>query len=387
MDLDAFRAQLPVLRERAYLFAGGICPLAEPVRAAQDAVLDRWRDDPAGLYATLGTEWEDARAAFARITGADPAEIALVDSTSRGSNLAAQMLDVAPGDNVVVDDYTYWSSRVPWLLRARRGVEVRRVAARPDATIALDDIAAAVDGRTRAVSITAVAWQSGFRHDLAAVAEIAHAAGALLIVDTAQHAGAARLELAAAGVDLASGLAMKWLLGTPGVGFLYVRRELIERLEPAHVGYASLANLFDDDVFDAPRFHPTAARYELGIPNVAALAACTAGIGLLEAVGIDTVEAQVQALATRLVEGLAARGLTTLTPHDPARRAGVVALRCKDGPEIVAEARAAGVDIWTSATGDLLRLDPHAYNTADDVDRALAVLDGRAARLGRGALQ
>ena len=187
MDIEAFRAQFPVLRERAYLFAGGIGPLAEPVRAAQDAVLDRWQTDPAGLYATLGEEWEAARAAFARIVGVDATELALVDSTSRGSNLAAQMLDVAPGDNIVVDDYTYWSSRVPWLLRSRRGVEVRCVAARPDATIATDDIAAAVDARTRAVSITSVAWQSGFRHDLAAVAEIAHAAGALLIVDTAQH--------------------------------------------------------------------------------------------------------------------------------------------------------------------------------------------------------
>ena len=135
MTLAELRAAFPVLRERAYLFSGGLAPLAEQVRAAHEAMLSRWQNEPAELYATLGEPWQAGRAAFAAVLGAHPDEIALTDGTSRGSNLAVQMLDVQPGENVVCDDSTYWSSAVPWRLRARAGTEVRRVRARADARV------------------------------------------------------------------------------------------------------------------------------------------------------------------------------------------------------------------------------------------------------------
>ena len=386
MTLDELRAHFPVLRERAYLFSGGLAPLADPVRAAHDAMLDRWQTDPAELYATLDEPWQAAREAFAAVLGAHPDEIALTDGTSRGSNLAVQMLDVAAGGNVVIDESTYWSSAVPWRLRARAGVEVRCVPSRADGSVHLDDLAAAIDARTAAVSITHVSFRTGTRHDLAAVSELAHAHGAMLVVDVAQSAGAIVLDLPALGVDLASGLAMKWLLGSPGVGFLFVRRELIEQLEPAQVGYASLANLWDDDVNDAPRFHDTAARFELAIPDLAAAAASTAGIGLLLDVGMDVVERRVLELSERCLGGLRSRGASPLTPEARDARAGVVAVPVAGGVSLVARLRARGIDVWCDPAGTLLRIDAHAFNTAEDVDRALAAIDEISLVGGRSAL-
>lgn len=387
MTVDELRACFPVLRERAYLFSGGLSPLAEPVRTAHEAMLRRWQDDPAELYATLGEPWQAGRAAFAAVLGAHADEIALTDGTSRGSNLAVQMLDVKPGENVVVDDSTYWSSAVPWRLRARAGTELRRVRARADSCVHVDDLAKAIDDRTAVVSITHVSFRTGVRHDLAAIAELAHAHGALLVVDLAQAAGALALDLPTLGVDIASGLAMKWLLGSPGVGFLFVRRGLIERLEPAQVGYVSLANLWDDDVYDAPRFHDTAARFELAIPDLAAVAASTAGIRLLLETGMETVEERVLDLSGRCLDGLRSRGATPFTPDEPAQRAGVVAVPVADAALIVAGLRARGVDVWCNPAGTLLRIDPHAFNTSDDVDRALAGLAEIAAEAGRSVLE
>ena len=387
MTLSELRASFPVLRERAYLFSGGLAPLAEPVRAAHETMLGRWQDDPAELYATLGEPWQAGRAAFAAVLGVHPDEIALTDGTSRGSNLAVQMLDVKPGENVVCDDSTYWSSAVPWRLRARAGTEVRRVRARADARVHLDDLAAAIDDRTAVVSITHVSFRTGVRHDLAAVAELAHANGALLVVNLAQSAGALALDLPTLGVDIASGLAMKWLLGSPGVGFLFVRRGLIEQLEPAQVGYASLANLWEDEVFDSPRFHATASRYELAIPDLAAVSASAAGVGMLLAAGLGAVEERVLDLSGRCLDGLLARGASPFTPSARELRAGVVAVPVPDATAIVAGLRARGVDVWCDPSGTLLRIDPHAFNTTDDVDRALDALDELTKKAGRSLLR
>ncbi len=376
MTLPELRGSIPVLRDRAYLFSGGIAPLADPVAEAMNGVLEAWRDDPGGLYADLGAPWAAGRAAFASIVGATADEIALTDGTSRGSNLIAQMVDVPAGGNVVVDDYTYWSSRLPWTLRtgeSRR--EVRHVRCRADHRVHLDDLAAVVDDRTALVSVTHVSWQTGFRHDLAALAEIAHGHGALLAVDFAQSAGAVEIDVHALGVDLGAGLAMKWLLGSPGVGWLYVRKDLQDSLPPAHVSYAGLANLFDEGPDTPPVFHPTAARYEIGIPDIAGVAGSVAGIDLLEAVGMAAVERQVLDLSAQLIDGLLARGIEVLTPPEESARAGVVSCAVDDGADRVARLRAVGVDTWTD--GRVHRIDPHAFNTSADIDRTLEGIDSR----------
>jgi selenocysteine lyase/cysteine desulfurase len=382
----ACRAQFPIAARRACFLSGVLSPASVNARAALERWVDLWSCDPMRLYLEYREEWERLRVAFAAVVGAESDEVAITDNTSRGSNLIVQMIEAPPGSNVVLDDYTYQSSLYPWRLAAKAHVEIRVVRAR-DHVIDPADFVPLVDERTVALSVTHVSWQTGFRHDLAALARLAHAHGAYLIVDAAQSAGALALDARALGVDFLVCGALKWLLGLPGVGFLYARREHVERLAVAQAGYAGVDRPATFGLGDDFAFKTGASRYELGLPSLPALAACREGIQLLLAVGLERVERHVLELSGYYLEGLARRGLRAYTPADPARRAGIVALPTDNGPAIAAFLRERGVDVWAHATLPILRADLHVFNNQADVDRLLDGLDAFAALRGRTALQ
>jgi selenocysteine lyase/cysteine desulfurase len=368
------RALFPVTACRAYMFSGGLSPAAKPVREAIENWIDGWSTDPARLYATYPQEWERARLSFAAVIKADPEEIAFMDSTSRGSNVVVQMIDAPPGSNVVVDEYTYWASLAAWQLPAKAHVDIRRVPARHH-RVQRDDLAEAVDEDTVALSVTHVSWQTGYKHDLAALSDLAHSRGALLIVDAAQSAGVLDIDVHRLKIDFLSGVAMKWMLGAPGVGFLYVAREHIERFAPPQVSYAGLENLFPPNPLASPSFKTTAARHELAIPALPALVASRAGADLLISVGLAEVERHVLDLTGYCIEQLLHRDLRVLTPIEPERRAGVISVPVVQGKQLISFLRERGVDVWYSPNIGVLRVDPHVFNNRDDVDRLLEGLD------------
>ncbi len=386
LSLAQARALFPITERRAYLFSGGLAPAAAPVREAHNRWTDEWTYDPALPYAAYPAEWELARARFATLIGAVADEIALVDHTSRGANLIVQMLPAPPGANVVVDEYTFPSSLYPWLLPPKAGTEIRYVAAR-DGRVFVDDLAGQVDDRTVALSVTHVSPLTGFRHDLAPLAELAHAHGAYLVVDAAQSAGALNLDVRREGIDFLTTCAMKWLLGAPGVGFLFVAREHVERFEPPHVGYVGVARPADARPSDPLAYQPGARRHEQGLPALAGVAASRAGIELLLDVGMPAVEQQVLELSGQCVDGLLSRDLRLFTLTDPALHAGVVALPVVDGHRIVAFLRERQVDVWTDPTATLLRVDPHFFNDASDLARFFSALDAYRRAQGSSALQ
>jgi len=374
MTPEVLRHAFPITSTRAYLFSGGLAPAATSVRAAHDRWTDAWMYDPAAPYASYQVEWELARQRFAMLIGAEPGEVALVDHTSRGANLIVQMIAAPDGGNVVVDEYTYPSSIYPWQLRSKANIELRQVAARGH-RIHISDIAREVNDRTVAISVSHVSPKSGFRHDLAALGELAHAHNAVLIVDAAQSAGALDLNVRQLGVDFLSTCAMKWLLGAPGVGFLYVAREHVERLEPPQVGYAGVIRPAGTAVPDRLTFRPGARRHEQGMPSLAGVAASRAGLDLLLDVGTATVERHVLELSGLCIDGLLSRGLRVYTQPEPEYRAGVVALAVANGEPIVAFLRERSVDVWTDPSATLLRIDPHVFNNASDLERMFAGLD------------
>jgi len=379
------RPLFPITASRAYLFSGGLAPAAAPVRAAMDRWTDLWALDPAFLYAHYHEEWDYCRRRFADVIGADVAEVAIVDNTSRASNLAADMIDAQAGANVVVDEFTYPSSRYPWHLPGREDVEIRHVAAREN-RVGTDELAAAIDDRTVAVSISHVSPRTGFRHDLAAVAELAHARGALLFVDAAQSAGVIDVDVRRQGVDMLACGAMKWLLGAPGIGYLFVRRGLAERLSPPHVGYAGVIQPPPNDRREPLALKPGALRHEIGMPSLPGLYASRVGMDLLLGVGIASIERHVAELVGRCLDELRRRNLRVLTRPEPELRAGIVALEVARGDEVVAFLRARAVDVWTNTAKTLLRIDPHVFNNQDDLDRLLGGIDEFLRAGGRSAL-
>jgi selenocysteine lyase/cysteine desulfurase len=359
------RTAFPITRERAYLFAGGMAPLSTPAREALDAYAALWAADPVTAYREHPRlEAARLRACVASFIGARPEDVALLDSTSRGNNLLAQMVPAPRGSNVVVDATTYRSALYPWLLR---GIEVRRVpGALPDAE-RLSDL---VDDDTAAVSVSHVCPLTGFRHDLRRLAEVAHAHDACLLVDGAQSVGALRLDAEASGVDGLAFGAMKWLLGTPGIGFLWLRPALAATLLPPQAGPAG-AHVEEGEL----RFVPGAARHELSSLHWGGLAASCAGMELLASAPPAEVESRILDLSGRVVEGLLARGLHVWTPRERERRAGVVALRCPQAVELQAFLRERCVDVWGWERDQRVRVDPHVYNDQADVDRFFAGLD------------
>jgi len=374
MDLANVRPLFPILKERTYLFSGGHAPASTPALQAMEAVASLWTHDMAVLYGRLYDDHTRARELLAGLIGADVDEVAVTDSTGTGSNYAVAMVDIPKKGNVVFDEWSYPSSIFPWMLPGRDHIERRFVKAR-NGVIDYNDLEKAIDGGTVAVSISHVTQGEGFRHDLAQASRLAHAKGAVLIVDAAQSAGAVSIDVRRDGIDFLSTGACKWLLGATGVGFFYAARRHMSHIPP-HAGAPSSAS----DPMNAGREpfipKPGAERFTIGIPNLLGLAASRAGLEILASAGIDAVEARVLDLTGYCIEGLKSRGFDLLTPSDPKRRGGVIAAVTDHGPEIEAFMRERKIDIFGGHTYNRsLRIDPHLFNTREDIDRLLEALD------------
>jgi selenocysteine lyase/cysteine desulfurase len=375
---ELIRSAVPITAERACLFAGSMAPLSDPARAALVAYAELCQRDPVRAYREVPpVETALLREHVGKFIAAAAGTVAILDTTSRGNNLAAQMVPAPAGTNVVVDATTYPSALLPWLLPERRGVELRTVPADGEVPV-VERIAELVDESTVAISVSHVCRHTGFRHDLRALSELAHAHGALLLVDAAQSVGAVPVDVVADGIDMLSFGAMKWLMGRPGLAFFYVRPGLLEELRPPHVGPTG-AHVVDGVL----RWADGGLRHELSSVAWDGLAATRVALELLSLAPPRAVERHVVELSGRLVEGLVARGFSVPTPRDPARRAGVVAFFCDRPLELRLHLRELGVDIWSWERDGRVRVDPHVYNTASDVERFLGGIDAFAQKPDR----
>lgn len=377
MNPAEVRALFPILEKRAYMFSGGIAPTTTRSLEALHRHIDRLTYDADDLYLHTHDDFVVARRLFAQLIGADEDEIAITDCTGTGANMAVEMVEPVPGSNVVFDDSAYPSAAYPWMLPPRAHVERRFVSGR-DGLIHLDDLAAAIDENTIAVSVSHVSQTTGFRHDLAAVAELAHRHGAVLLVDAMQSVGALRVDIHKQDVDFLACGAMKWLLGSSGVGFLYVARRHLDRMPP-HIGGPGVVR--DNRPWTVRGFEPApgAQRFQVGMPNLIGLAATVPGLEILLETGMDVVEAQVLDLSGYCIAGMRERGLDVMTPLEPEHRAGVVGANMDDAQQLWEFLYKRGVDTYYN--GSLFRVDPHVFNNRDDIDRFLEGLDAYLAQL------
>lgn len=373
MNPAATRQLFPILRDRTYLFSGGHSPASDPAREAIHRLTDEWANDTSGLYGRIQEELSRVRALFACLIGAKDEEVAVLDSTGMGSNLAVEMIDVPVHGNVVFDEWSYPSSVYPWMLPSRQHIERRWVMSRNGA-IELEDLAVAIDDETVAVSISHVTQGEGFRQDLKKVSDLAHDHGALLLVDAAQSVGAVQVDVREQGIDFLAAGACKWLLGAAGVAFFFASGRLMQGMPP-HAAGTSAANCY---VSPATEFVPKtgAERYHLGIPNLLGLAATRPGLEILSSVGVQAVESHVLDLSGFCIEGLQDRGIRVLTPVEPQRRGGVVAAVVEDAQEVESFLRGSRIDVYGGHThSNILRIDPHVFNNRDDIKRLFSVLD------------
>lgn len=368
MNPAEVRALFPILKKRAYMFSGGIAPASTRTIEAMKKHMDWVTNDADDLYLHTEDEMQECRRLFAKLLGADTDEVAMVESTSAGSNLAVDLLTPAPkGSNVVFDEWAYPSSVYPWKLKGRENVQLRFVQPR-DGLVHFEDFEAAVDDKTIAISVSHVTPGQGFRHDIGALAKLAHAHNAVLIVDGAQSAGAADINLHKLGVDFYSTTAMKWLMGAGGVGFFYCAEKHMDKY-PTRAGYASNGG-YDLHKF---KFLPNAERFNLGLSNIAGATFTRPGLEILLETGMKTVEKHVLDLSGYCIAGMRERGMDVITPTEPEYRLGVIAALMPDAKEFWKFLYDRGVDTYFH--GNLFRVDPHVFNNRGDVDRFLEGVD------------
>jgi selenocysteine lyase/cysteine desulfurase len=367
---EGIRHRFPVFEHRTYLNSCSQGALSDTVRAAYESYLGTLEAE-----GSLWDEWteraERLRRAYARLLHAGPDSVAVTTSASAGAASVASALDFGARDTVVTTDLEFPTIGQIWHAQERRGARVVHVPAAQDNTLPLDRMAAAIDERTAIVSVTHVCYRNGSLPDIAAIARLAHDRGALLLLDSYQAAGAVPIDVGALGVDFVVGGALKYLLASPGVGYLYANPATTTHLVPTSTGWFA-----DEDIhamrIDAYRPAADARRFESGTPPIPSVYAAIAGVELMLEIGVERTAAHVGGLNDRLIAEVTELGAVIATPTDPARRGPLIAIASTDAEQLVDRLGTDG--IVTSSRAGNLRVSPHCYNTDDDIDRLLVAL-------------
>ena len=321
------------------------------------------------------TKYSFGKEFFAELVGGKEEEIALVQNTSTGLNIVANMLDYSADSNIVTTDMEYPSVVYPWLKKSL-GVEVRYVG-EVRGEIIVEDVEKYVDDKTVAIAISHVEYVNGFRHNLRDFAQIAHDHDAFLIVDAIQSLGTIPVDVDKEGIDFLTASCYKWLLGPAGAGYLYIRKELIERFEPPFIGWASV----NPEVFETIEFweikqlnlSSTASRYEVGSPSFCCFAGAAVAIKFLLDIGINSIQSRILSLTELLMDSIEDAGFQLTSPREQQHRSGIVHFLVDRAQEKADKLKSKGIIVSARSNG--LRVSPHFYNTEKEIERLVQELN------------
>ena len=367
-EVSTFRSRFPILQEKVYLNSCSQGALSRDVETAIGEWLQSWHQQgsPWDLWVD---QYEAGRRQFAAMINARPEEVAIVASASAGVNSLASALSFGQRNKVVLGEFEFPTMGHIWLSQRARGAEVIFAAAdgnrmRPEA---YDEL---VDRNTLIVPLTHVCFMNGFRSPVTDVVKIAHDRGALVLLDDYQDCGTRPIDVKAMQLDVYVSGTLKYLLGPPGVAFLYVREELAESLVPTVTGWFGQRNTF---AFDVKLLDPAPGtrRFESGTPPIPSIYGATAGAKLLQNVGLTNVAEEVRRLSQSLIRGVTDLGVRIKTPPDSV--GPLIVLQATDADRLVKTFGAQGV--VCSSRHDGLRLSLHAYNTLDEVNFVLRLIE------------
>ncbi|HXF98217.1 MAG TPA: aminotransferase class V-fold PLP-dependent enzyme [Gaiellaceae bacterium] len=366
-----FRARFPIFEHTTYVNSCSQGALSVDVRRAYEEYLAGW-DEHGAAWEHWVERAEAARAAFAGLVGAAPDEVAVTTSVSQAVSALVSALPLERGRNrIVISEFEFPTVGQIAHAQELRGAEVVHVRPDGDGRIPLERFAEAIDERTALVCCTAISYRTGYRLDVPAVARLARERGALCLADSYQAAGALPLDVRALGVDVLTAGTVKYLLGSAGLAFMYVRRELHERLLPTQTGWFADEDIFRMDISDySPA--PDARRFDAGTPPVPSIYAGLAGIGVVQEAGVPAIEAHVRGLVARLLEGLDELGARVTTPRGEEEHGPLVCVASTDAPALVQALRRERVVV--SERDSSVRVSLHLYNVEEDVDRVLEAL-------------
>jgi selenocysteine lyase/cysteine desulfurase len=322
---------------------------------------------------------KEVKVLFAQLINVKPSEISYVGSTTFGENLVVSGIRLPHDANVVTDALHFEGSLYLYGAMRQQGLDVRMVRPRNWA-IELSDIAKAMDGNTKLIALSLVSMTNGFEHDLKAVCDLAHAHGAYVYADIVQAAGAIPIDVKASGVDFCACASYKWLMGDMGLGFLYVREDLLDRvIYRSQFGYRQLSHmqyhLFPgdppgDQVIDWVQSQTAAGHFEVGTVSNTTVMALTHSLKYIQDLGVQNIQAHTQGLIARLRKEMPALGFETITPVQS--KGPIITFIAKDTSQLEAKLRRANIDV--SLSGSRIRISPSVYNDDSDINHLLEAL-------------
>ena len=357
-NLLEYRDRFPILEHTTYLINHSL--------GAMPAAVDERMRDYARIWAQRGIRaWGEGwwtmpltvGDQIGRIVGAPAGTVCMHQNVSIAEAVVLSCFQQPGERNRIVYERENFPS-VRYVYQARSELDV----------VATDDVVGAIDERTLLVPIQHVLFKSGEIQDVESIVDRAHEAGAYVVLDAYQSAGTVPLDVTALGVAFAVGGSVKWLCGGPGAGWLYVRPDLIERLEPSVTGWQAHARPF---AFEPKlEYADGIARFLTGTPNVPALYACTPGYDLIEEIGVDRIRTNSLQQTQRLIDGADARGFEVRSPREPERRGGTVTVHVPDFEAVHKELSERQIlcDFRPDAG---IRLGPHYFTSDEELDFAL----------------
>ena len=366
-QIQNIRSRFSIFRRKIYLNSCSQGPLSDAVQAGLENFISSWHEQgsPWELWVN---RYEEARTAFAQLINASPDEVAIVTSASAGINSIASALSFQERNKVVMGEFEFPTMGHIWLAQRARGAEVKFVGAEGNCIPAVN-YEKMVDRHTLLVPLTHVCFKNGFRAEVNAITQIAHRSGALVMLDDYQDCGTRSIDVKGMDLDFFVTGTLKYLLGPPGLAFMYVRKELISSLVPTLTGWFAQTNPFayDPQTID---LSPTARRFESGTPSVPNVYGAVPGFELLREIGMENVASHIKSLAQSLLHSAVDLGIRAKTPADSA--GPLVVLPSKDSTLLVQKLEENG--IVASNRYDGLRISFHVYNTMEDVKAVVEVL-------------
>lgn len=369
MDIDRIRELFPVVREKIYLNHASTGPITTRARAAIEDLLDIYEKEVDITKEFLDEIEDEVRKLAARLIGAHEDEVGLVKNTSQGIIIPMNAIEWEDGENVILRKGGFPANVCPWMQN------IPRIEKHCMETDTCDEFitacASRVDPGTKVIAVDWVDFLSGQRMDLARLGSFCSERGILLFVDGIQGLGALRINLSELAVDVFSCGAAKWLFGPQGIGIMYIRRRLLDKLNLKNTGWLSVEWKDFQHFGVIPPVKRSAARYEEGTRNLIGMVGLREHLKLFLEVGPEKIEQRIGRLKHTIEEGLKERGCTFLSPLDPVSGSGIVTF---SHPRIQSEMLHRSLmerNIIVSIREDWIRVSPHFYNTEDEIEEFL----------------
>ncbi len=369
-DLAAiYRDQFTVFNNVTYMNTCSQGALADRVRASFDTYLQTLE-----LKGSAWGDWaghqENVRALLAKVFNVSPAEMAVTTSASAAVSSLASSFDYTQKRNkIVTTENEFPTIGQIWHAQERRGAKVVHVPSKADLTVDVAALIDAIDDETLIVSVTMVCFRNGTMTELEPIIEAAHKKGALVLVDAYQGTGAVPIDLSILKTDFLVSGVLKYMLGAPGVGFMFARESTTKHLVPITTGWFAARDIFAMDIH---AYDPAAdaRRFESGTPAIPALYPAAAGLEILLEVGVTNIYDYVAPLHDALREGIEAMGGVVVTPASKLNHGAMLAVASTDEHAHVMALE--GEKVVTSSRDGNIRISPHFYNNHDDVEKVLA---------------